>query len=242
MTKIALIVAHPDDEILGCGGTIASHAKAGDEVHVLILAEGITSRDNKRDLESRADELKKLKQTARDANNVLGVTSLVLHDFPDNRMDSVDRLDLIKVIEEFIVKNNPNIIYTHHPKDINIDHRCVNDAVIVASRPIPGSSVELLLFFETVSSTEWQAADKDSNFIPNWWVDISETLELKMQALETYQSEMRPWPHARSSEAVKHLAHWRGASIGCNAAEAFVLGRNIMRINIDNKNCPQDEN
>jgi N-acetylglucosamine malate deacetylase 1 len=227
MTKVAIIAAHPDDEILGCGGTIAKHVKAGDEVHILILAEGITSRDKKRDSANRASELEELKQTARDANKVLGVTSLDTHDFPDNRMDSVDRLDVIKVVEEFVAKNKPSVIYTHHSSDINIDHRCVNDAVVVASRPSSVSSVRLLLFFETVSSTEWQVPDRVPNFVPNWWVDISETLELKMQALDVYQSEMRPWPHARSNEALKHLAHWRGASVCCNAAEAFVLGRYI---------------
>jgi N-acetylglucosamine malate deacetylase 1 len=235
MTKIAIIAAHPDDEILGCGGTIARHVKAGDEVHILILAEGITSRDKKRDPGNRTDELGKLKQTARDANKVLGVTSLEFGDFPDNRMDSVDRLDVIKVVEEFIIKNGPEVIYTHHSSDINIDHRCVNDAVVVASRPSPESSVRLLMFFETASSTEWQVADRGANFIPNWWVDISETLELKMQALDIYQSEMRPWPHARSNEALKHLAHWRGVTVGCNAAEAFVLGRNITHLD-KNKN------
>jgi N-acetylglucosamine malate deacetylase 1 len=231
MTKVAIIVAHPDDEILGCGGTIAKHVKAGDEVRILIMAEGITSRDKKRDPGNRTDELGKLKQTAQDASKVLGVASLDICDFPDNRMDSVDRLDVIKVIEEFIIKNVPEVIYTHHSGDVNIDHRCVNDAVVVASRPSPENSVKLLLFFETASSTEWQTADSGSNFIPNWWVDITETLELKMRALDIYQSEMRPWPHARSNETLKHLAHWRGASVGCYAAEAFVLGRNIMRLN-----------
>jgi N-acetylglucosamine malate deacetylase 1 len=227
MTKVAIIVAHPDDEILGCGGTIAKHVKACDEVCILILAEGITSRDKTRDPVSREDELAGLKQISRDASEILGVTSLDFSDFPDNRMDSVDRLDLIKVVEEFIVKNRPDVIYTHHSNDINIDHRCVNDAVIVASRPGSASFVKLVLFFETASSTEWQVSDRVPNFAPNWWVDISETLELKMQALDVYQSEMRPWPHARSNEALKHLAHWRGASVGCFAAEAFVLARHI---------------
>jgi LmbE family N-acetylglucosaminyl deacetylase len=227
MTKVAIIAAHPDDEILGCGGTIAKHVKADDEVHILILAEGITSRDKKRDPESRAEELSKLKKTAQDANKVLGVTTLEICDFPDNRMDSVDRLDVIKVVEEFIIKNSPEIIYTHHSSDINIDHRCVSDAVVVATRPSPESSVKSLLFFETASSTEWQVPANTANFAPNWWVDISKTLDLKMQALDIYQSEMRLWPHARSNEALKHLAHWRGASVGCYAAEAFVLGRHI---------------
>lgn len=227
MTKVAIIAAHPDDEILGCGGTIAKHVKAGDEVHILILAEGITSRDKKRDPENRTEELSKLKKTAQDANKVLGVTSLEICDFPDNRMDSVDRLDVIKVVEEFIIKERPEIIYTHHSSDINIDHRCLSDAVVVAARPSPDSSVKLLLFFETASSTEWQVPANTANFAPNWWVDISKTLDLKMQALDIYQSEMRPWPHARSNESLKHLAHWRGASVGCYAAEAFVLGRHI---------------
>ncbi|WP_445636141.1 PIG-L deacetylase family protein [Nostoc sp. DSM 114161] len=223
-----VIGAHPDDEVLGCGGTIAKHIQQGDRVDVLILAEGATSRTPQRDRQKLQNELSALAEAAHQASEILGVTSLKLHDFPDNRMDSCNLLDIIKVIEQEIIKYQPDTIYTHHNGDVNIDHRRIHEAVITATRPIPGSTVKTLLFFEVASSTEWQTPGSAPAFTPNWFVDISETLSLKLKALVVYESEMRPWPHARSMEALEHLARWRGASVGLKAAEAFVLGRNLI--------------
>lgn len=228
MSSIAVIAAHPDDEILGCGGTIARHARAGDQVHVLIMAEGITSRAQVRDRAGASAELSALARAASAANKIVGSASLTQHDFPDNRMDSVDRLDVIKVVEDFLDKHRPAIVYTHHWSDLNVDHRRVHEAVVTACRPLPGHQIRALLFFEVPSSTEWQVPQAAAAFAPNWMVDISDTLEVKLQALRAYESEMRPWPHARSLTAVEHLARWRGASSGVAAAEAFVLGRNIV--------------
>ncbi|YAG11728.1 GlcNAc-PI de-N-acetylase [Nostoc sp. DSM 114161] len=226
--KVLVIGAHPDDEVLGCGGTIAKHIQQGDRVDVLILAEGATSRTPQRDRQKLQNELSALAEAAHQASEILGVTSLKLHDFPDNRMDSCNLLDIIKVIEQEIIKYQPDTIYTHHNGDVNIDHRRIHEAVITATRPIPGSTVKTLLFFEVASSTEWQTPGSAPAFTPNWFVDISETLSLKLKALVVYESEMRPWPHARSMEALEHLARWRGASVGLKAAEAFVLGRNLI--------------
>ncbi|MBJ6801710.1 PIG-L deacetylase family protein [Geomonas propionica] len=225
---VLVIAAHPDDEVLGCGGTIARHVQAGDEVHVVILAEGLTSRDVVRERAVRSSELSELAQVAHRANSILGVTSLSLHDFPDNRMDGVELLDVVKVVEDHIRAKRPNIVYTHHAGDVNIDHRRIQEAVVAATRPQPGQTVETLLFFEVASSTEWQPPGSFPPFLPNWFVDISTTLTLKMQALEAYACEMREWPHARSCQSLEHLAHWRGGSVGCEAAEAFVLGRRIF--------------
>ena len=227
--KVAVIVAHPDDEVLGCGGTIAQHIRDGDKVHVLIMAEGVTSRDQQRDRSAHVSELSGLAKAAHAANKILGITSLTLKDLPDNRMDSLDRLDVIKIIEEFIQAHTPTIVYTHHTGDVNIDHRRIHEAVVTACRPIPGQPVLTLLFFEIASSTEWQPPVSAPVFSPNWFVDISATLDLKLKALRAYQSEMRPWPHARSVESLEHLAKWRGATIGAYAAEAFILGRNILK-------------
>jgi LmbE family N-acetylglucosaminyl deacetylase len=226
--RILVIAAHPDDEILGCGGTMANHIRNDDEVHVWILAEGLTSRDMVRDRKAKLGELNDLGKAALTANSILGVTSLNLHDFPDNRMDSLDRLDIIKKVESLINEYRPDIVYTHHVGDVNVDHKCIHEAVVTACRPIPGNHiVKSLLFFEVASSTEWQTAGSAAPFLPNWYVDISETLELKLKALEAYNMEMRAWPHARSVKALEHLARWRGANIGTEAAEAFILGRHI---------------
>lgn len=226
---VAVIAAHPDDEILGCGGAMASHIKNGDEVHVLIMAEGITSRGVERDRGKDEKELSALTKIAHEANKVLGVSSLRLDQLPDNRLDSLDRLDLVKHVEAFIQLYKPSIIYTHHAGDVNIDHRCVHEAVVTAVRPMPKQHrVSTILFFEVASSTEWQTPGSAPAFSPNWYVDISETLPLKLQALEVYQSEMRDWPHARSIKALEHLARWRGANVGVSAAEAFMLGRRCV--------------
>lgn len=227
-SKVLIVVAHPDDEVLGCGGTIVKHTQQGDEVCTLILAEGLTSRDNKRMPEKHTDTLKCLADAAHKANKILGVTSLSLHQFPDNRMDSVDLLDIVKVVEDFILQIKPDIIYTHHYGDLNIDHRITNKAVVTACRPTPSFFVQTVLFFEVPSSTEWQT-DTQKAFVPNWFVDISNTWGLKLKALESYSIEMRDWPHARSVKAVEHLARWRGASVGLEAAEAFMLGRQIKK-------------
>ena len=227
---IAVIAAHPDDEILGCGGTIAEHVKAGDEVHVLILAEGVTSRDNQCDRYAHVPELSELVEAAHSANKILGTTSLTMESLPDNRLDSLNRLDIVKIIEAFVEKHQPTTTYTHHAGDVNIDHRIIHEAVVTACRPVPGRIVRTLLFFEIASSTEWQTSGSAPFFCPNWFVDISETLDKKLEALQAYHSEMRSWPHARSVEALEHLARWRGATVGVEAAEAFILGRNITRM------------
>lgn len=224
--KVLIVAAHPDDEVLGCGGAIAKHAAMGDEVHVVIMAEGVTSRSQQRDTEMYRRELGSLANVARKANALLGAASVTLHSLPDNRMDSLDRLDVIKLVEGEVARVEPEVIYTHHAGDLNIDHRIVHESVLTASRPQPDSPVKTLLFFEVPSSTEWMPGSSAPFFSPNWFEDISGSLDLKLQALECYQTEMRSWPHARSINALEHLARWRGASVGMEAAEAFVLGRN----------------
>lgn len=228
---ILVIAAHPDDEVLGCGGTIARYTKAGHKVDVLILAEGITSRSREGDRGHHASELMDLAKAAHHANEILGVNSLSLKTFPDNRMDSLDRLEVIKEVESFVQKIQPGVVYTHHRGDLNIDHQIVHEAAITACRPMPNQPVTKLCFFEIPSSTEWQVPVLASAFVPNYFVEITDTLDLKLEALRAYHTEMRPWPHARSVEAVEHLARWRGASAGVHAAEAFVLGREVKRTN-----------
>lgn len=223
--KVLVVAAHPDDEVLGCGGTIARHAAEGDSVHILIVGEGETSRQTNRDSAGEVELVEGLAKAAERAGRILGANEVEIIGLPDNRMDSLDRLDLIKMIEMRVVKHKPEIVYVHHAGDVNIDHRRLHEAVITACRPMPGKSVRQILSFEVASSTEWQTAGSAPSFNPNCFVDISEKWDLKKQALETYAAEMRPWPHARSMEALEHLARWRGAQVGVEAAEAFCLLR-----------------
>jgi LmbE family N-acetylglucosaminyl deacetylase len=222
MASVLVIAAHPDDEVLGCGGTIARHSAAGDEVHVVILAQGLMARP-----QAKAEDLEALRRAAREAGDTLGVADLTLHDYPDNRLDTIPRLDVTRFIESHIERVLPEIVYTHHRGDVNIDHVRANECTLAACRQIPGQSLRRLLFFEVPSSSEWGPGAEP--FIPNWFVDISRTLDRKAAALRAYASEMRPSPHPRSEEAVTHLARWRGATAGVPAAEAFVLARNVER-------------
>ncbi|WP_341885435.1 PIG-L deacetylase family protein [Synechococcus sp. UW140] len=226
--SVLVVAAHPDDEVLGCGGTIARHADAGDQVRVLIVAEGATSRQQHRVRNQASDELSALAQSAQKAGAILGAQGVELLDLPDNRLDSLDRLDLIKQIEERIARHQPQVVYVHHAGDVNIDHRRLHEAVVTACRPTPGQPVRRLLSFEVASSTEWQPPCSAPAFQPNWFVDISAQWLRKREALEAYISEMRPWPHARSFQAVEHLARWRGAQVGVEAAEAFCLLRQLV--------------
>lgn len=225
--KILVIAAHPDDEVLGCGGTIAKHADNGDEVSVLIIAEGATSRQPTRDRSVSSSTLNELAKAAQKAAEILGVHSLELLQYPDNRLDSMDRLDLIKIVEDKVDTVAPDIVYVHYGGDLNIDHRRIHEAVLTACRPTPSNSVRTLLSFEVASSTEWSPTNMFPGFTPNWFVDISEQIERKRAALEAYAVEMRCWPHARSHEAVYYLNKLRGSQVGCSAAEAFVLVRHI---------------
>ena len=222
------MAAHPDDEVLGCGGTIAHLTTAGVDVHVAIVAEGVTSRDWKRDVEGRREELAALNESARKAGELLGVQSVDLIELPDNRLDCEPRLELTKRIERLVETIRPATVLTHYIGDLNVDHRRVCEAVMTACRPIPQQTVRTVLSFEVSSSTEWSAAG-GSAFSPDWFQDITETIDRKLAALEVYASEMRPWPHSRSIRAVEHLARWRGATVGVEAAEAFLLMRHISR-------------
>jgi N-acetylglucosamine malate deacetylase 1 len=228
MITVLVVAAHPDDEVLGCGGTIARHADDGDQVQVLIVAEGATSRHQQRDRAQATDELSTLAQASQKAGAILGASGVELLDLPDNRLDSLDRLDLIKLIEERIDRYQPQVVYVHHAGDVNVDHRRLHEAVVTACRPTPGHPVRRLLSFEVASSTEWQPPGSAPAFQPNWFIDISAQWLCKREALAAYASEMRLWPHARSLEALEHLARWRGAQVGVEAAEAFCLLRQLV--------------
>jgi N-acetylglucosamine malate deacetylase 1 len=225
--NVLVVAAHPDDEVLGCGATIAKWSAAGIPVNILIMSEGATSRDTVRSVKSKVSELLLLKESAQCARNILGASSVKLLNLPDNRMDSMNLLDVIKIIELEIDILKPSVVVTHHVGDLNIDHRIVHEAVLTACRPQPGNLVNRILTFEVPSSTEWQTPESNISFKPNWFENVEGTIDLKIEALKAYQSEMRDWPHARSLQNVEYLSRWRGGSIGCKAAEAFTLIREL---------------
>lgn len=228
--KVLVLAAHPDDEILGCGGTLAKHIDNGDQVKVVIMAEGLTSRLDKRNKKAFDKEFKELYNSAKKANQALGVTDLEILDFPDNRMDSVDMIEVVKKIEAIIAKFSPDLIYTHHFCDLNVDHQIIHQATLTAARPLPGQKIKKIFFFEIPSSTDWgfSGVSTGNYFNPNIFINIEDQLDQKLRALEFYHQEMRPFPNARSVEGLEALAKWRGAFSGYKAAEAFVLGRELI--------------
>ena len=169
----------------------------------------------------------KRKKDAHKAAKILGIKKIFFLDLLDNKLDSYPLLKIVKIVEEYIFQIKPNIIFTHFKNDLNIDHQIVNNAVVTACRPQKNNTVKCIFFFEVPSSTEWKVNSKSENFNPNWFEDISKTENLKIKAIKAYKSELKKWPHPRSEKAIKALIQWRGATAGLEAAEAFVLARNI---------------
>ncbi|HLP62693.1 MAG TPA: PIG-L family deacetylase [Candidatus Deferrimicrobium sp.] len=223
--KVLIIAAHPDDEVLGCGGTAARLVKEGHDVYTAILGEGITSRDDTRQPEKRAEEFARLKEQSQDANEILGIKELFLFDFPDNRFDTVPLLDIVKVIEKVKKNVEPGIIFTHFQNDLNIDHQITYRAVMTASRPMPGETVKEIYAFEVLSSTEWCFP---LSFSPDCFFDITAAIDIKTAALEKYQGELKEYPHPRSIKGMRLNAEQWGMKTGVSYAEAFKVVR-LMR-------------
>jgi len=222
---VLVVAAHPDDEVLGCGATMARLAAEGQPVHIAILGEGITSRSSRDD--SDAKLLRRLHQQAEAAALKVGAKDVVLFKLPDNRLDTLPMLEIAKLIEDLIQKIRPAVIYTHHPGDLNVDHGIVHRAVLIATRPVLGHPVRQVLTFEVPSSTEWAFQKVEPVFRPNVFVEVSKTLDTKIAALACYDSETRDFPHPRSEQALRAIATRWGSVIGCTAAESFELVRSI---------------
>lgn len=224
--RILVVAAHPDDELLGEGATIRRMVDEGATARALILAEGATSRAGSRD-EADRDELVALKEDARRAAQIIGFEEVSFCGYPDNRMDSIDLLDVVKEVSACIDAFRPDTIFTHHHGDLNVDHRVACEAVLTATRPMEGCFVKRVYAFETPSSSEWEFGSLGT-FVPNVFVDVTATLQAKIDGMACYKGESRPSPHPRSPEALKALAEYRGSIAGCRYAEAFQLLRELV--------------
>ncbi len=225
---ILVLAAHPDDEVLGCGGTIARLTDEGKDVHVRILGEGVTSRYQTPE-EAPAAKIEELHASSRRAANILGVKSHDILGLPDNRFDTVPLLDIVKVIERYVHRLNPRTVFTQNGGDLNIDHQRTYRAALTATRPMEGASVEAVYAYEVASSTEWAFQSFSPEFSADTYVDISGTLEMRVEALGAYELETRRFPHPRSPQGQRILARRWGSIIGCDAAEAFSTVRKIIR-------------
>lgn len=216
--KVLVVAAHSDDEALGCAGTLAKHIANGDTVSVMFMTNGVASRGT--------DNAVSRLSAAELAMKTLGVRVVKQFDFPDNAMDSMPLLEIVKAVEKTVDEVKPSIIYTHHAGDLNIDHTVTHRAVMTACRPMPSSCVKNIFAFEVLSSTEWQSY-QEMAFVPNYFVDVTDYIDKKLEVVKCYQEEMREIPHSRSIEHVEVLMRHRGYSVGCLAAEAFIVVREI---------------
>lgn len=235
--KILVIVAHPDDEILGMGGTLKKLTMKKNSIKVVFLATGISARrsnDYKSNTKYKIDknlvnemnaQIKKLRLDAKKALKIVGVKDIEFFDFPDNEMDKISNLEITKTIEKIIQKFKPETVYTHTKKDVNVDHRAIFNAVITATRPTKNSNLKKVITFEVPSSSEWYFGD---NFSPNIFIDIKKELSYKIKAIQAYKNELKKFPHPRSPEALDAISKRWGSVSGFEAAEAFELIRELQ--------------
>jgi len=224
--KILVVVAHPDDEILGCGGTMARLVAEDNDVFVTILGEGITSRYEDRTQVNKS-LLMNLQSDSQKAADHIGVKGLFTFNLPDNRFDTVPLLDVVKIIEGIIDDIQPTTIYTHHNADLNIDHSIVYRATMTAVRPLINCPVKDVYSVEIPSSTEWSFQNYHNGFRPNVFVDITNYIDLKLESMHMYDSESREFPHPRSLDSLRAIARRWGSVVGVEYAEAMELIRLI---------------
>ncbi len=225
--NILVLAAHPDDEVLGCGATIAKLANENHDVSIAILGEGITSRYPDREQIDK-NLIHQIQDCSRKAAGILKAKEVFFYDLPDNRFDTVPLLEVIKIIEELVEKIKPDIVFTHHGGDLNIDHVIVHRATLTALRPVSKGSVSRLYSYEVPSSTEWAFNQFEPRFLPNMFVDVSTTLQRKIEAIEAYDTEIRQFPHPRSPKSLRSIANRWGSAVGLEAAEAFEVLRIIQ--------------
>lgn len=219
--KILVVSPHPDDEVLGCGGVMKKYAEEGHEVYVLLLTDGSEIRYGDSMIEG-------LQKEARACGKILGVKEIFFRNLPEQKLDGIPLLDIIREVEAVVEKVKPEIVYTPHQGDINQDHGAVFEATMIAIRAI-NKDVKEIYSYETPSSTEWGVPRADRAFIPNVFVNIENQLEHKIKALNEYKSQIKKWPHSRSNEGVRTVAQYRGMQSHLPAAEAFMLMRKIER-------------
>lgn len=225
--EVMAVVAHPDDEVLGMGGTLWQHARDGHEVSVIICSGGFAGGRSLSSVEE-ADMSIRRKDAANRSAQILGLKQVTFLNFPDNRFDTIDRLDFTQALEAYILNRDVGIMYTHHYSDVSYDHRIVHECVVTALRPQPGSRpTSDIVCCEVRSSTDW-GVGSTGVFSPNYWVRLSKgAVSAKLRAIDCYAEEMRDFPHSRSREALSALMKHRGVQVGCAAAEAFDIVRRV---------------
>ncbi len=219
-----IISAHPDDETLGCGGYIIKYSKT-ENIYSLFISDGVSSRNLEDSKLKKEIELRK--KNSINAQKILGIKNSFYLNLPDNKLDTVPFLKIVKKIEKKIFEIKPNKILTHSNLDLNIDHRIVSQAVITATRPTKKNYVQKILFYEVLSSSEWNFGKE--RFVPNYYIDVSKQVEKKFKAFKCYKQEIQKFPHPRSIVGMETLMKYRGMESGLKFAEAYYLARSIIK-------------
>ena len=219
--KVLIIAAHPDDEILGCGGTILK-LKQTHIIQVVFLTNGVSARtNNKKKIMKRKNECLKLFK-------YLKIPKPIFFNFPDNKLDTVPLLKITQKIEKILFKFKQHTVMTHYENCLNIDHQIAFKSTITACRPLKNISVKKILSFEILSSTDWSLFNK-KQFQPNYYIDISNNIKKKLELMKYYKTELRKYPHSRSLKGIETLARMRGISSGTKFSEAFLLVRELKQ-------------
>lgn len=219
MTRVLAVAPHPDDEVLGVGGTLARLADEGTDVHVAIVTRGYPPQFDQDLIEAGRKE-------AREAHDKLGVRETHFLDFPAAGLDTIPHREVNAALLALVEELSPDTVFAPFGGDLHLDHQLVSHSALVATRPNRSARVRRVLAYETVSETNWNAPF-GALFSPNVYIDISRFLDLKLEALACFESQLRPFPHERSLEAIRALATVRGTNVGTEAAEAFMLVREI---------------
>lgn len=219
--KILIIAPHPDDEVLGCGGIMKKYTKEGHSVFVLILTNGSSVRYGDKMIDT-------LQKEALSCNEILGVEKVIFKDLPEQKLDGLPVIDIVKEIEAVVDDLKPEVVYTPHKGDINQDHGAIFNATMIAIRSM-NKYVQEIYCYETLSSTEWGNPSQEKAFLPNVFVNIENEIEDKIIAMKKYESQMREWPHSRSEEGIRTLAKYRGMQANLDLAESFILIRKINK-------------
>ncbi len=222
--KVLLIVAHSDDESFGCGGLIKKLSLNKNIINIVSFTNGVGSRSEK-----NIDEIHKRRKSSIKASKILGFKWLAQYDYPDNQLDKISLLELIKIIEKHKNQFQPHIVLTHNFSDLNIDHRRIAEATLTAFRPEPKEKLEQLITFEVPSATDFRVLKNKKNFLPNYFVNIEKFLKFKIKAIQCYKQELKKYPHSRSIKGIKNLNRLRGNQSGLNYAEAFEIVRKIEK-------------
>lgn len=222
--RVLIVVAHSDDESFGCGGFIKKLSQQKNNIKIISFTNGVSSRKNQ-----KSKEIKNRKLNSIKASKILGFKWLAQYDYPDNQLDKISLLEIIKIIESHKNKFKPHIVLTHNFSDLNIDHRKIAEATLTAFRPEPNEKLENFLTFEVPSATDFRILKNKKNFLPNYFVNIEKVIKSKIDAIKSYKNEVKKYPHSRSIKGIKNLNKIRGNQAGLRYAEAYEIIRKIER-------------